>query len=216
MRETFHAELDKLLSDLARIARRAGQMMTNASTALQQADLALAELVISGGDDMTALRNDIRQRCITLLALQAPVATDLRMVVAAMHAVGDLERMGCLAQHIAKIARMRHPIMPIPADVRPVFARMGLLAASLAEGAATAIERRDPLSADQLAKADDEVDALRRQSFRILLSENWSHGVEPAVDTALIGRYYERFADHAVAIARQVSFLVTGLPPERR
>lgn len=216
MRKDFHDKLDRLIGDLATIVRRAGQLMTNASTALQQADLALAELVISGGDDMTALPDDIRQRCIDLLLLQAPVATDLRIVVAAMHAAGDAERMGDLAQHIAKIARMRHPTVPIPADVRPVFARMGLLAARLAEDAATAIERRDPLCANRLAEADDEVDALRRQSFRILLSENWSHGVEPAVDTALIGRYYERFADHAVAIARQVSFLVTGLPPARR
>jgi phosphate transport system protein len=92
---------------------------------------------------------------------------------------------------------------------------MGVLATSLAQDAATAIESKDPLSAHRLAQADDEVDALRRRIFRILFSEDWSHGVEPAVDAALIGRYYERFADHAVAIARQVSFLVTGLPHER-
>jgi phosphate transport system protein len=214
MREVFHAELDTLIGDLARIARLAGQMMTNASTALQHADLGLAEQVISGGDERKALRDDIRQRCINLLALQAPVATDLRVVVAAMHAVGDLERMGDLAQHIAKIARLKHPTVPIPAEVRPVFARMGLLATRLAEDAAAAIESRDALSGDRLAEADEEVDALRRQIFRILLSEDWSHGVEPAVDAALIGRYYERFADHAVAIARQVGFLVTGQPPK--
>lgn len=215
MRETFRAELDTLIGDLARIARLAGQVMTNASTALHHADLKLAELVISGEDERKALHDDIRRRCINLLALQAPVATDLRVVVAAMRAVGDLERMGDLAQHIAKIARLKHPTMPIPAEVRPVFARMGLLATRLAEDAAAALERRDPLSGDRLAEADDEVDALRRQIFRILLSEDWSHGVEPAVDAALIGRYYERFADHAVAIARQVGFLVTGRLPER-
>jgi phosphate transport system protein len=215
MRETFHAELEKLINDLARMARLAGQMMANASTALQHADLGLAELVISEETEITALCDDMDQRCLNLLALQAPVATDLRMVVAAMHAVGDLERMGTLAQHIAKIARLKHPIVPIPDDVRPVFARMGLLATSLAEDAATSIESQDPMSAHRLAQADDEVDALRRQIFSILLSEDWSHGVEPAVDAALIGRYYERFADHAVAIACQVGFLVTGQPPER-
>jgi phosphate transport system protein len=215
MRETFHAELDSLILDLARAARLAGQMMANASTSLSQADLALAELVISAEGDMKALCDDMDQRCVKLLVLQAPVATDLRVVVAAMHAVGDVERMWNLAQHIAKIARMKHPAVPILDDVRPVFARMGLLATSLAQDAATAIETRDPLSARRLAQADDEVDALRRRIFQILFAENWTHGVEPAVDAALIGRYYERFADHAVAIARQVSFLVTGLPPER-
>ncbi|MGH3888995.1 MAG: phosphate signaling complex protein PhoU [Pseudonocardiaceae bacterium] len=215
MREVFHTELDKLIGDLARMARLVGQMMTNASTALQHADRGLAELVISGEDEIAALCDEMDQRCINLLALQAPVATDLRVVIAAMHAVGDLGRMGALAQHIAKIARLKHPTVPIPGDVRPVFARMGLLAASLAEEAANAIESQDPMSGYRLAQADNEVDALRGQIFRILLSEDWSHGVEPAVDAALIGRYYERFADHAVAIARQVSFLVTGLPPER-
>jgi phosphate transport system protein len=110
---------------------------------------------------------------------------------------------------------MKHPGVPIPDEVRPVFARMGMLAISLAHDAALAIENRDPLSAQRLAQADDEVDALRRRIFQILFAENWSHGVEPAVDAALIGRYYERFADHAVAIAGQVNFLVTGLPPQR-
>jgi len=212
MRETFRAELDSLIEDLARAARLAGQMMTNASTALSQADLGLAELVISEEGDIKALCEDMDQRCVKLLVLQAPVATDLRMVVAAMHAVGDVQRMCNLAQHIAKIARMKHPAVPIPDDVRPVFARMGVLATGLAHDAAAAIESQDPLSAQRLAQADDEVDALRRRIFRILFSEDWSHGVEPAVDAALIGRYYERFADHAVAIARQVSFLVTGQP----
>jgi phosphate transport system protein len=215
MRETFRTELDTLIGDLARTARLAAQMMTNATTALSQADLGLAELVISSEDEMKALCEDMDQRSVKLLVLQAPVATELRMVVAAMHAVGDLQRMYNLAQHIAKIARMKHPTVPIPGDVRPVFARMGVLATRLAENAATAIESRDPLSGGRLAEIDDEVDALRRRIFRILFSENWSHGVEPAVDAALIGRYYERFADHAVAIARQVNFLVTGLPPER-
>lgn len=215
MRDSFHAELDGLLGDLGRGTRLVSQMMANASTSLSQADLALAELVMSSEGEMTALCDDMDQRCVKLLVLQAPVATDLRVVVAAMHAVGDLERMCHLAQHIAKIARMKHPSVPIPDDVRPVFARMSMLAVSLAQDAATAIENRDQLSADRLAQVDDEVDALRRRIFQILFAENWTHGVEPAVDAALIGRYYERFADHAVAIARQVSFLVTGLPPER-
>lgn len=216
MRESFQAELRRLIIDLVRMARLAGEMMTSASTALHQADLALAELVISRDDEMNALHDDMEQRCVSLLALQAPVAADLRVVVAAMHAVGDLERMGNLAQHIAKLARLKHPHLTIPGNVRPVFARMSLLACRLAEDAATAIEQQDPLSGDRLAEADDEVDALRRQLFRILFAENWSHGVEPAVDAALVGRYYERFADHAVAIARQVGYLATGeLPAER-
>ena len=215
MRESFQAELDRLADDLARMARLAARMMTNASDALHKADLALAELVISADDEMNVLHDDVELRCVNLLALQAPVAADLRMVVSAMHAVADLDRMGDLAQHIAKITRLKHPTVTVPGEVRPVFARMGLLATELAEAAAEAIEKRDPLGGERLAAADDEVDALRRQLFQILFDRTWTHGVEPAVDAALIGRYYERFADHAVAIARQVGYRVTGqLPAE--
>ncbi len=217
MRESFQAELDRLADDLARMARLASQMMTEASEALQRADLALAELVISRDDEMDVLHDDVEQRCVNLLALQAPVAADLRMVVSAMHAVADLNRMGNLAQHIAKIARLKHPAVTVPEPVQPVFARMGLLAAELADSAADAIDKRDPLGGERMDAADDEVDTLRRQLFGILFAEDWAHGVEPAVDVALIGRYYERFADHAVAIARLVGYRVTGqLPVEHQ
>ncbi|MDT7711858.1 MAG: phosphate transport system protein [Pseudonocardiales bacterium] len=203
--QTCHAELDSLIADVASIVRLAGQLMTNASVALHQTDLKFAELVISDADKIKERCKDADQRCVNLLVLGASVATDLQMVVAAMHVVTDLQRMCNLAQQIAEIARLKHPNDPIAADVRPVSLQMGVLASSLAEDAAAAIESRDPISAARMAQADNEVDALRRQIFQILFSEDWSHGVEPAVDAALIGRYYERFADHAVAIARKVT-----------
>jgi phosphate transport system protein len=214
MRATFHAELDELTADLARLARLAGQMMINSSIALHQTDLALAELVIADRDQMLAMLDDTERCCITLLALQAPVAGDLRVVVAALQAVGHLKRMGNLARHIALIARLKHPNPMIAGEVRPVLARMGLLASQLATDAATAVEHQDPLSGCRLAAADEEVDALHRHLFGILFAEGWSHGVEQAVDAALIGHYYERFADHAVAIAEQVCYRATGRAPE--
>jgi phosphate transport system protein len=205
-----HAEVGSLIGDLVTIIRLVGQMMTNASVALHHADLKLAELVISDAGEMKARCEHADQRCLDLLVVRASVATDLRMVVAAMHMVRNLQRMCNLAQQIAEVARLKHPREPIPADVRPVSVQMSVLASSLAEDAAAAIESRDPMSAARLAQVDDEVDALRRRIFQILFSEDWSHGVEPAVDAVLIGRYYERFADHAVAIARQVNFVVTS------
>jgi phosphate transport system protein len=212
--QTCHAELDSLTGDVASIVRLAGQLMTNASVALHQADLKFAELVISEAEEIKTRCKDADQRCLNLLALSAPVATDLQMVVAAMHVVTDLQRMCNLAQHIAEIARLKHPNDPIAADVRPVSMQMGVLASTLAEDAAAAIESRDPLSAARMAQIDDKVDALRRQIFQILFSKDWSHGVELAVDAALIGRYYERFADHAVAIARKVT-LSSPVRPSR-
>ncbi|MGH3540245.1 MAG: phosphate signaling complex protein PhoU [Pseudonocardiaceae bacterium] len=211
MRVTFHAELNELVADVARMARFAGQMMTNASIALHQIDLTLAGLVIADCDQMNAIHGDMERRCISLLALQAPVAGDLRIVVAALHSIGHLRRMGNLARHIAIIARFKHPNPMISGKVRPVLARMSLLVSQLADDAATAVEYQDPLSACRLAIADDEVDALLLHLLGILFAEDWSDGVEQAVDAALIGRYYERFGDHAVAIAKQVCYLATGL-----
>ncbi len=210
MRSTFHDRLDELVTDIARMARLAAQMMTNASIALHQIDLPLAGLVIADCDQMNAMHDDTEQRCVTLLALQAPVAGDLRVVVAALHSLGHVKRMGNLARHIAIIARFKHPNPMISGKVRPVLARMSVLASQLAKDAATAVEYQDPLCACRLAVADDEVDALLRHLFAILFAEDWSHGVEQAVDAALIGRYYERFGDHAVAIAKQVCYMATG------
>jgi phosphate transport system protein len=181
--------------------------MTNAAIALHQADLALAEVVIAKCDQMTASLDNMEQRCVVLLARQAAVAADPRAVVAAVHVLSHVERMADLTRHIAIIPRLKHPNPMISSPVRPVLARISLLASQLAEDAATTIEHRDPLSADRLAEADEEVDTLRRHLFGILFADDWSHDVEPAVDAALISRYYERFADYALAIARQVGYL---------
>lgn len=215
MRATFHAELDELMAELARMIRLAGQMITNASIALHQTDLALAGVVIADSDQMNGMLEDINRRCVTLLALQAPVAGDLRVVVAALRAVGHVQRMGRLARHVAIVARLKHPNPMISAKVRPVLARMSLLASQFAEDAATTIKQQDhPLSGCRLALADDEMDALLRHLFAILSAKDWAHGVEQAVDTALVGRYCVGFAHHAVAIARQFCSVVTRRIPE--
>jgi phosphate transport system protein len=209
MRATFHVQLDELVIDLVRMTRLAGQMMTNAAIALHQGDVALAEVVIAKRDQMNAMHDDTEQRCIILLARRPPVAGDLRAVVAALRAVGHLKRMGNLARHIALIAQLKHPNPMTAAEVRPVLARMSLLASQFAEDAALVIERQEFGSESQLAEADHEVDSLRRHLFGILFAEDWPHGVEQAVDAALIGRYYERFADHAVAVAAEARYLPT-------
>jgi phosphate transport system protein len=214
MRAAFRAGLDELVSHLARMVRLTGEMMTNASIALHQNDVALAALVVADCEQVKAMHKSLERRCITLLALEAPVAGDLRVVVATVHALGHAQRMGNLTRHVAMIARHKRPNPMTSAKVRPVLARMSLLASQLAADAATAVDYQDPLSGCRLAVADDEVDALLRHLLGILFAEDWSHGVEQAVDAALIGRYYERFGDHAVAIARGVCYRVTGARSE--
>jgi phosphate transport system protein len=129
-----------------------------------------------------------------------------------LKAVADLERMGDLALHIAKVARMRYPSCAVPDDGRGTIAEMGEVALSIVDKTKQVLEGQDIELAEQLEREDDAMDTLHRRLFSHLLSEDWSHGMEPGIDITLIGRYYERYADHAVSVARQVIFLVTGEP----
>jgi phosphate transport system protein len=213
MRATFHAKLDELISDLARMVWVAAELMTDASSALHHGDLTLADRVVGSQVQMTATLKQVQRRCVALLALQTTVATDLRALITTLRAVDELERMCALARHVAKIVQLKHPRVPIPDGLAPLSARMSVLATRLAHDAACTIEARDPLSAGRLVQADDEVDALRDHLLGAVFAPDWPYGVEPAVDAALISRYYERFADHAVTLASQVCYLVTGEYP---
>ena len=213
MREAYQVELGQLAEELATMCSMSGTAMELATQALLDADLALAEQVI--GDD--AKIDDARAACeehaYALLALQAPVATDLRSVLAAIHAAESLERMGDLALHVAKAARRRHPNPVLPDTVRPYFAEMGRVAVELAREAERVILNRDVEKARGLEEADDEMDDLHRHMFTVLMDREWSHGVGPAVDITLLARFYERYADHAVAVARRIVYVVTGQMP---
>ena len=210
MREQYREELADINSSLVDMADSVGSAMSKATTALLDSDVALADLVIAGDEHVDAVRESIELRCFTLLARQQPVATDLRTITAAMRIVSDLERMGDLAVHVAKLARMRFPDSAVPQEVRPIFLEAGHVAESLVTKTATVIAELDVDAATRLEAEDDLMDQLHRQLFRELLSEDWPHGMEAAIDVTLLGRYYERFADHAVSVARRVVYLVTG------
>jgi phosphate transport system protein len=210
VREQYREELADINSSLVDMADSVGSAMSKATTALLDSDVALADLVIAGDEHVDAVRESIELRCFTLLARQQPVATDLRTITAAMRIVSDLERMGDLAVHVAKLARMRFPDSAVPQEVRPIFLEAGHVAESLVTKTATVIAELDVDAATRLEAEDDLMDQLHRQLFRELLSEDWPHGMEAAIDVTLLGRYYERFADHAVSVARRVVYLVTG------
>jgi phosphate transport system protein len=213
VRDNYREELDDIRSCLVDMANSVGSQLAKATTALLDADVTLADLVIAADDALDNTRESIEQRCFTLLARQAPVATELRTVITAMRIASDLERMGDLAEHIAKVARMRFPDSAVPQEVRPVFLEAGHVAERLVTKAGTVIAKQDVEAAIELETDDDAMDRLHRQLFREVLSDDWPHGVETAIDITLLGRYYERFADHAVSVARRVVYLVTG---ERR
>lgn len=213
MREVYQEQLGKLTDELASMSRMAGTAMDSATTALLETDLSLAERVIDEDLQIDEARSRAEELAFGLLALQAPVAGDLRTVISTIHAAEDLERMGDLALHVAKTARRRHPQPVLPEEVRPYFADMGRVAGKLAERVHDVVRSQDLEAARGLEDDDDEMDDLHRHLFTMMMSPEWSHGVAAAVDVTLLGRFYERFADHAVAVARRVVFIVTGKMP---
>jgi phosphate transport system protein len=210
MRNAFHDQLDGIFDDLASICGQVEVAVSRATHALLEADAAIAEEVISKDVEIDTAREKVEDSAFALLSLQAPVAGDLRVVVAALRMVSDLERMGDLSVHVAKIARLRTPECAVPGPARPTIARMAEVAEEMVGRTGAIIRSRDVDAAGELRAADDEMDRLRRQSFAELLAKDWEHGVEAAVDLALLGRYYERIADHAVSVASRVVFVVTG------
>jgi phosphate transport system protein len=214
MRAAYHEKLSSLNDELAQMSLLAGEAMKKSTTALLEGDLDLAEEVISSDTEIDALRTSAEDQAFGLLALQAPVAGDLRSVIAAIHSAGDLERMGDLALHVAKAARRRHPDLVLPQEVAPYFAEMGRVALDLAQDAHRVILNRDVELAFTMESDDDAMDDLHRHLFTVMMNKDWPHGVAPAVDVTLLGRFYERFADHAVAVARRVVFMVTGKMPD--
>ena len=216
MRTGYHEHLSELAEQLSRMCGLAGATMERATRALLQADLASAEHVISDYDKIAALGTRAEESAITLLALQQPVAGELRSIISWIQVIADVDRMGALAVHVANIVRQRHPEHVLPAEVEGYFAEMGRVAVELANRAQEVLVTRDPGKAARIREQDDAMDELHRQLFTALMDREWTHGVPAAVDVALLGRFYERFADHAVEVGRRVVFQATGtLPPEQ-
>lgn len=210
MRDVYHEELDSIGSTLIEMTGLVGSAMGRATAALLEADLQVAESVISADDAVDALQHDLDARALDLLARQQPVAGDLRTIITSLRMSADIERMGDLARHIAKVARLRYPEVAIPEDLRDSIKRMGEIAVDLAQKTAEIIEGRDVDVARELPEDDDAMDELHRLLFGALLDKKDEYSIETAIDVTLIGRYYERFADHAVSVARRIIFLVTG------
>ncbi len=215
MRTAYHKQLDALAALLGEMCGLAGIAMKRATQALLEADLAAAQQVIREHRQIVAMRGQAEREAFALLALQQPVAGDLRAVFAGIQIIADVERMGALAVHVAKIAEREHPKQVLPEEVRPCFADMGKVAIALGESAKQVLVSRDPEVAARLHGQDDAMDELYRGLFGVLIDDDWKHDVSVGVETALLGRFYERFADHAVEVGRRVIFAVTGdLPAE--
>ncbi|WP_127498369.1 phosphate signaling complex protein PhoU [Actinoplanes solisilvae] len=210
MREEFQADLNEVSRLLVTMAEAVRAAMRKATTALLTADLKAAQSVIERDAEVDEIYKQVETKVADTIARQAPVASDLRMVITALHISADLERMGDLAEHVAKTAQRRHPSPAVPAELRPVFKGMAEVADRMAEQITDLLAKPNSELAAQLDQADDEVDELERQLFKILLDDDWPYGAETAIDGALLGRFYERYADHVVNIGEQLVFLITA------
>ena len=213
VRTTFHEQLDALLAQLSALRRLTEVALAQATRALLEADLATAEQGNTDHDLVAALAQRCEERAVTLLALQAPVARDLRTVVATLNLVVGLLRMGALAQHVARIARRRHPSCAVPGPARTVITQMSEVAGSMAAAATVLLVSRDPTEAAALVAQDAAVDTLRDQLTAQLVAPAWAGGIPAAVNLTQLGRWYERYADHTVDIAHHVTYLTTGQRP---
>ena len=210
MRDAFHDELDAIGQSLIKMAELVQGAMDDATKALLAPNLELAEQVIDADDAIDFMQHDLDARTIDLMARQQPVASDLRTLVTSLRMSADLERMGDMAHHIAKQARIRYPKRSVPEELVKTIEDMGIVANKIIGKLASVMESRDLDRAVEIASDDDEMDKLHRDLIAVILDDNWKHGAEVAIDMTLLGRYYERCCDHAVSISRRVYFLVTG------
>ena len=210
IRSVFQDELDGVSQSLVDLTDMVAVSIAKATESILNCDLKLAEEVIASDDTIDEFQHALDARIIDIIARQQPVASDLRALVTALRMSADLERMGDMSHHVAKITRLRHPDTAIPAELIAIFKQMGEAAEKIARKTGSVIASRDTEVALQVEKDDDEMDKLHRQLIGTLVDPNWKHGVESAIDLTLLGRYYERFADHAVSVSRRVYYLVTG------
>ncbi|SMF25944.1 phosphate transport system protein [Kocuria indica] len=210
VRKVFQAELHQVGEELIQIATLVQQALGSARTAFLDADIQVAEEVISNDARIDFLQNDLDERSIDILALQSPVASDLRMIVGALRMSASLERMGDLARHLAQLARLRFPEPVLPEAMRGHFEEMFDIDARLVERVISVLEDRDISEADQIFALKSELNLKHQQVFEMLADPNWDSSVPTAVDVTLASRYLERIGDHGVSVARKVSYLVTG------
>ena len=211
MRGLFHEELELISEQLVELSKMSARALNRATQALFDADLVLAEQVISDDEEIDAVRVDLDNRAIDSLARQQPVATDLRQLVTTLRMSSDLERSGDLARHVAKLARLRYPEPVLPEELRSVFVEMAEVAEAMVLRAGEIIASLDVNGAKELHDRDDTIDRLHRDVFRMLLDPKFAGDTQLVIDSTLLSRYYERFADHAVSVAIRVVYLVTGV-----
>lgn len=216
MRVIFNEEMKSVATNIERMAELVAKAMNDAGNALINADLDAAQTVIDNDADLDALESSVIDQCLTLLARQNPVATDLREVVATMRLAATFERMGDLTSHIAQIARRTWPDSAIPDEARETIVAMIDFLRELSGRLTDMLSRRDVSMAETIIASDDTLDTLHEKIFELVEGEAWHGTRKQLIDLVLLSRFIERIGDHSVAAARQVLFIVSGFDPSKK
>ena len=214
MRTIYREHLDAFSRDLIEMCQNVRTLMDDATIALLTQSLDHAEHALSSSDGLDVIRQRCETRSMQLLALESPVASDLRQVVSSIYIVEDFERMGALATHIAKLARLRHPSPVVPEPMVVLVEELVRLSQELGSQTEGLLSNPDPDAAVTLRDADDEVDTMTSYILNLTTNRQWEHSAREAVDLALLCRYFERYSDHCVNVAARTVFLVTGMKPD--
>ncbi len=216
MRVIFNEEMKAVAKDLERMVELVAKAMNDSGNALVKADIDLAQEVIDQDIKLDALEDRVIDQCLTLLARQNPVATDLREVVATMRLATTFERMGDLTSHIAQITRRTWPDSAIPREAKDTVTSMIDFLHVLSGRLTDMLSKHDVEIANAIIDSDDTLDKLHEKIFSTVESDSWHGTRKQLIDLVLLSRFIERIGDHCVAAARQVVFIVSGFDPSKK
>ena len=215
VRRTFHQELDDIRADIVRVAALVTECIPRGTDVLLANDLHGAQTLIESDDEIDSLALEIEERCYQVLALQQPVAIDLRSLVTAIRLTSEIERSGDLMVNVAKGARRIYGVQFDP-RLRGLIERMGEEATRLFKLSIDAYVEGNASLGAALDDMDDRLDQLHKDYIQAIFESHHAGNIDlqASVQLALIGRYYERIGDHAVNIGGRVEYMVTGWLPE--
>ena len=209
-RKSFDEELHEMKQDILKMGSVVEEMLAGSVKALRDRNAALAERVIEMDDVVDDYNFAIEQRCLRLLALQQPMARDLRTIAAGLYIIKDVERMGDYALDIAKAAKKLSGLEPIKPLVK--IPEMGRIVQGMLHDSLQAFVNHDLDAISEIAAEDDAVDALYRQvrdEMIAMISDNPSVA-QRAVELVLAARYLERIADHITNVGERIAYMETG------
>lgn len=214
LRTVYREHLEAFNKDVLEMCDAVRKIMDHASAALLEQSLEDAEAALTATDGLNEISQRCEERSMSLLALHSPVAYDLRQVVSAIYIVESFERMGSLAKNIALLARLRHPDPVYPEPLHGYVQELARLVYEMGAATRKLLVEPDADSAVELHTIDEGVDDMKAYLSALVTDKDWQYTNREAVDVSMLARYYERYADRCVSVARRMVFLITGLKPE--